>query len=89
MFANDNSIQTGRQDKIFKNVGRSSAKASANSATNVFNNPESALEVGTAIVGAAPSKNLEAVLATTPDAISFYHTGRGLYLEKVCRKYNF
>ena len=54
-------------------------------AKNVLKNPGRALENTTNIATAAPSRNLKAFLSTLPELITFYITGKSLYLGKFVR----
>ena len=49
-------------------------------ATTVLKNPGRALENTSNNVTAAATKNSEAAVSSPPGLISFYHTGKGLYL---------
>ena len=49
-------------------------------AQNVLSNPGRALELTAKIASAAASRNSKQVSSTLPELITFYNTGKGLYL---------
>ena len=51
-------------------------------AKNVLSNPGRALDLTAKTATAAVSKNSKQALSTLPELITFYHTGKGLYLGK-------
>ena len=51
-------------------------------AANVIINPRRALEIGPNVGTAFSRKNPKAALSSLPEVITFYHTGRGMYLGK-------
>ena len=51
-------------------------------AKNVLSNPGRALDLTAKIATAAVSKNSKQLLSTSPELITFYNTGKGLYLGK-------
>ena len=51
-------------------------------AKNVISNPGRALDLTAKISTAAASKNSKQALSTLPELITFYKTGKGLYLGK-------
>ena len=78
----NNTIQAEGLSSFFRNLGRMSAKAGKKLATNVLKSPGRALEVTSNIATAAASKSPKTALAALPEAINFYHRGKGLYLGK-------
>ena len=48
----------------------------------VLSNPRRALDLTAKIATAAVSKNSKQALSTIPELITFYNTGKGLYLGK-------
>ena len=82
MIISDDTIKAEGLGNFFKNLGKFSAKAGKKLATNVFENPGRALEIGANIATAAATKSPKAALSTLPQVINFYHTGKGLYLGK-------
>ena len=63
-------------------MGKISVKFGKKLATNALKNPHRFLEIGANVATAASSRNPEAALLTLPEAINWYHTGKGLYLIK-------
>ena len=51
-------------------------------AKNVLSNPKRALDLTANIATAVASKNSKQALSTLPELITFYNTGKGLYLGK-------
>ena len=51
-------------------------------AKNVLSNPGRALDLTAKIATAAASRNSKQTLSTLPELITFYNTGKGLYLGK-------
>ena len=82
MIVSDNVIQAEGLGSFFKNLGKISAKAGKKLAKNVLSNPGRALDLSAKIATAAASKNSKQVLSTLPELITFYNTGKGLYLGK-------
>ena len=82
MIVSDNVIQAEGLGSFFKNLGKISAKAGKKLAKNVLSNPGRALDLSAKIATAAASKNSKQALSTLPELITFYNTGKGLYLGK-------
>ena len=82
MIVSDNVIQAEGLGSFFKNLGKISAKAGTKLAKNVLSNPGRALDLTAKIATAAASKNSKQALSTLPELITFYNTGKGLYLGK-------
>ena len=53
-------------------------------AKNVLSNPGRALALTSKIATAAASRNFKRALSTLTELITFYNTGKGLYLWKIC-----
>ena len=83
MTVSDNTIQKEELGSFFKNSVKISAKAGKKLATNVLKSPGRALEITSNIATAAATKSPKAALSSLPEVISFYHTGKGLYLGKL------
>ena len=49
----------------------------------VLKNPERALEITSNIATADAITNPIAALSSLPDVINFYHTGKGIYRDKL------
>ena len=82
MIVSDNVIQAEGLGDFFKNLGKSSVKVGKKLAKNVLSNPGRALDLTAKIATAAASKNSKQALSTLPELITFYSTGKGLYLGK-------
>ena len=82
MIVSDNVIQAEGLGSFFKNLGKISAKAGKKLAKNVLSNPGRASDLTAKIATAAASKNSKQALSTLPELITFYNTGKGLYLGK-------
>ena len=82
MIVSDNVIQAEGLGDFFKNLGKSSVKVGKKLAKNVLSNPGRALDLTAKIARAAASKNSKQALSTLPELITFYNTGKGLYLGK-------
>ena len=82
MIVSDNTIQAEDLGDFFKKLGKISGKTAKNIATNALKNPSRFLEIGANVATATVSKNPKAALSALPEAINFYHTGKGLFLGK-------
>ena len=82
MSVSDNVIQAEGFGIFFKILGKSSVKVGKKLAKNVLSNPGRALDLTAKIATAAASKNSKQALSTLPELITFYNTGKGLYLGK-------
>ena len=82
MIVSDNVIQAEGLGDFFKNLGKKGLNVSKKMAKNVLSNPGRALDLTAKIATAAVSKNSKQALSTLPELITFYNTGRGLYLGK-------
>ena len=82
MIVSDNVIQAEGLGDFFKNLGKKGLNVSKKMAKNVLNNPGRALDLTAKIATAAASKNSKQALSTLPELITFYNTGKGLYLGK-------
>ena len=82
MIVSDNVFQAEGLGSFFKNLGKLSAKAGKKLAKNVLSNPGRALDLTAKIATAAASKNSKQALSTLPELITFFNTGKGLYLGK-------
>ena len=82
MIVSDNTIQAEGLGDFFKNLGKKGLNASKKMAKNVINNPGRALDLTAKIATAAASRNSKQALSTLPELITFYHTGKGLYLPR-------
>ena len=82
MIVSDNTIQAEGLGDFSKNPGRKGLNVSRKMAKNVLNNPTRALDITANIVTAAASRNPKNVMKSLPELITFYNTGKGLYLGK-------
>ena len=82
MAVSDNTIKAEGLGSFFKNLGKISAKATENLATNSLKNPARFLEIGANVATATASGNPKGALSALPEVINFYHTGKGLYLPR-------
>ena len=82
MIVSDNVIQAEGLGDFFKNLGKKGLKASKKMAKNVLSNPGRALDLTAKIATAAASRNSKQALSTLPELITFYNTGKGLYLPR-------
>ena len=80
MIVSDNVIQAEGLGDFFKNLGKKGLNVSKKLAKNVLSNPGRALDLTAKIATAAASRNFKQALATLPELITFYNTGKGLYL---------
>ena len=82
MIVSDNVIQAGGLGGFFKNLGKKGLNISKKMAKNVIKNPSRALDTTANIATAAASRNPKNVMSTLQELITFYNTGKGLYLVK-------
>ena len=82
MIVSDNVIQAEGLGDLFKNLGKKGLHVSKKMAKNVLSNPGRASDLTAKIATAAASRNSKQALSTLPELITFYNTGKGLYLSK-------
>ena len=82
MAVSDDTIKAEGFRHLFKFIGKASAKAGKNLATNVVKNPRRVPELQAKTGAAAVSTNPKAGLSTVPDVITFYHTGKGFFFSE-------
>ena len=82
MIVSDNVIQAEGLGGIFKNLGKKRLSVSKKMAKNVLSNPGGALDLTAKVATAAASRNSKQALSTLPELITYYNTGKGLYLGK-------
>ena len=82
MIVSDNVIQAEGLGDFFENLGEKGLNVSKKMAKNVLSNPGRALYLTAKIATAAASRNSKQALSTLPELITFYNTGKGLYLGK-------
>ena len=83
MKVSDNSIQAEVLSDFFKNLGKKGMNVPEKMAKNVLNTPGQALDITPKIITAAVSQNSKQALSTLLELITFYNTGKGLYLGKI------
>ena len=82
MIVSDNTIQAEGLGDFFKNLVKKGFNVSKKMATIVLKNPSRALDITANIATAATSRNPKNVMSTIPELITFYNTGKGLFLGK-------
>ena len=82
MIVSDNIIKAESLGGFFKNLAKKGLNVSKIMAKNVLGNPERALDLTAKIATAVASKTYKQALSTIPELITFYNTGKGLYLGK-------
>ena len=82
MTVSDNTIKAEGLGDFFKNLGKKGLNVSKKMAKNVLSSPGRALDLTAKLATAAASKNSKQALSTLPELITFYNTGKGLYLGK-------
>ena len=82
MIVSDNTIQAEGLGDFFKNLSKKGLNVSKKMAKNVLKNPTRALDITANIATAAASRNPKNIMSTLPELITFYNTGKGLYLGK-------
>ena len=82
MTVSDNTIKAEGLADFFKNLGKKGLNVSKKMVKNVLSNPGRALDLTAKIATAVASKNSKQALTTLPELITFYNTGKGLYLGK-------
>ena len=87
MTVSDNTIQAEGLGDFCRNLGKKGLKVSNKVAKNVLSNPGRALDLTTKIATAAASRNSKQALSTLPELITFYNTGKGLYLWRICSSF--
>ena len=78
----DNTIQAEGIGSFLKKLGRISAKVGKKLAAIVLKNPGRALKNTSITATAAASRSLEAALSDLVEVITFYQTGKGLFLGR-------
>ena len=82
MIASDNAIQAEGLGDFFKDLGKKGLNVSKKMSKNVISNPGRALDLTAKTTTVAASRNSKQALSTIPELITFYNTGKGLYLRK-------
>ena len=82
MTVSDDTIKAEGLGDFFKNLGKKGLNVSKKMAKNVLGNPGIALDLKAKIATAAASRNSKQAPSTLPELITFYNTGKRLYLGK-------
>ena len=82
MTVSDNTIQAEGLGDFFKSLGKKRLNVSKKMAKNVLSNPTRALDITADIATAAATRNPKNIMKRLPELITFYNTGKGLYLGK-------
>ena len=82
MAVGDNTIKAEGLGDFFKNFGKKGLNASKKLAKSVLKCPSRAFDITADIATAAASRNPKNVMKSLPELITFYSTGKGLYLGK-------
>ena len=80
MTVSDNTIKSEGLGDFFTNLGKKGLNVSKRMAKNVLSNPGRASDLTAKIATAAASRNSKQAPSTLPELITFYKTGKGLYL---------
>ena len=80
MTVSENTIKAEGLGDFLKNLGEKRLNVSKKMAKNVLSNLGRALELTKKIATAAASRNSKQALSTLPELMTFYNTGKGLYL---------
>ena len=83
MTVSDNTIQAEGLGDFFKKLGKKGLNVSKKMAKNVLMNTSRALDITGNFATAAASRNPKNVMSTLTELITFYNTGKGLYLGKL------
>ena len=82
MTVSDDTKKAEGLGDFFRNLGKKGLNVSKKMATKVLSNPGRALDLTAKIATAAASRNPKQALSTLPELLTFYNTGKGLYLGK-------
>ena len=82
MIVSDNTTQAEGLGDFYKNLGKKGRNVSKKMAKKVLSNPGRALDLTAKIATAAASRDSKEALSTLLELITFYNTGKGLYLGK-------
>ena len=80
MTVSNNTIKAEGLVDFSRNLGRKGLNVSKNIAQNVLKNPSRALDITANIATAAGSRNPKNVMKSLAELITFFNTGKGLYL---------
>ena len=82
MTVSDDTIKAEGLGDFFKNLGKKGLNVSNKMMRNVLSNPVRALDLTAKKATATASRNSKQAFSTLPELITFYNTGKGLYLVK-------
>ena len=82
MTVSDNTIKSKGFGDFFRRLGKKALNVSKKMAKNILSNPGRALGFTAKIATKAASRNSKQALSTLPQSVTFYNTGKGLYLGK-------
>ena len=82
MTVADDTIKAEGFGDFLTNLGKKGPNVSKKMVKNVLSYPGRALDLTAKIATAAASRNSKQALSTLPELITFYNTGKGLYLGK-------
>ena len=82
MTVSDDTLKGEGLGDFFRNLGKKGLNVSKTMSKNVLSNPGRALDLTAKVATAAASRNSKQVLSTLAELITFYNTGKGLYLGK-------
>ena len=82
MTVSDDTIKAECLGGFFQNLGEKGLNVSKKMSKHVLSNPTGALDLTAKFATAAASRNSKQALSTLPELITFYNTGKGLYLGK-------
>ena len=80
MTVSDDTIKAEGLVDFFKNLGKKGLIVSKKMSKNVLSNPTRAFNLTAKIAMAAASRNSKQALSTLSEGITFYYTGKCLYL---------
>ena len=87
MIVSDNTIQAEGLGDFFKNLDKNGLNVSKKMAKNALSNPRRALDLTAKTGTAAASRSSTQALSTLPELITFYNTGKGLYVGNFAKNY--
>ena len=82
MTVSENTKKSEDLGDLFRNLGKKGLNVSKKMAKNVISNLPRSLDLTAKLATAAASRNSKQALSTLPELLTFYNTGKGLYLGK-------
>ena len=80
---NDDTMKAESLGDFIKNLGKKGLKVSKNMRKTLVKNPSRALDITANIATAATSRNPKIVMKSFSELLTFYNTGKGLYLDNI------